>query len=197
MPWLFNSIAALYQKMKRISSLLALLVVSNMASANPYLILSIQAATGQNNLEHSHSLLTNIGLGLESPSGFYLDWALGLSGETIAEIILDDDFEHDENKQRGQMDLLAGYQFNVTERTFMKIGVGLETAIFDKDCAYNVLEGRTICARKYEHGPTYKIAYYFKSRTGVSLGLEYNRDELSALRKYNGLAVVVNFKGGD
>lgn len=156
------------------------------------MILSFQASTGQSDLQDSSSLMTNVGLGLESTYGFYLDWSLGFSGETIAEILLDDDIEHDENKQRGQMDLLVGYKFSVSSRTFMKIGVGIETAIFDKDCNFNVLEGREVCLRKHEHGPTYKLAYFFKPRSGLTFGLEYNRDELSEQRKYNGLALVVN-----
>jgi len=178
--------------MKLKKYLFVLFFVSNVVAAESYLILSLQGMTGQNNLEHSSSLLTNIGLGLESSSGFCLDWTLGLSGETIAEIILDHDFEHDENKQRGQMDLIAGYKLQITKHTFLKLGAGVEAAVFDRNCAFNMLAGRTVCEKKYEHGPSYKLAYFYQQRKALMFGLEYNRDELSDTRRYNGLAVVVN-----
>lgn len=192
MHWMINKVFNVQQKLIPVCCLLVLLAVSGRTSADAYLILSLQAATGQSDLKDSSSLMTNVGLGLESSSGVYLDWSLGLSGETLAEILLDDDIEHDENKQRGQMDLLVGYKFPVSSRTFMKIGVGIETAIFDKDCHFNVQQGRQVCLRKHEHGPTYKLAYLFKPRSGLTFGLEYSRDELSERRKYNGLALIVN-----
>lgn len=177
--------------MKLINLVLFLLLLSTNVKSESYLILSLQGQTGQNNLKHSTSVITNIGLGLKTNNGFYVDGTLGASVESLAEIILDDDFEHDENRQRMQMDLLAGYTQIITDTSFIKIGAGIETAVFDENCRFEVLNGRRVCERRHEYGPTYKLGYFFRSRQALLFGLEYNRDELSDRRKYNGLSLVV------
>jgi len=181
--------------MKLKKYLFALFFISNVVSADldPYLILSLQGTTGQNDLKSSSSLLANIGLGYETNFGIYFDWVLGVNSEAIADVIPDERFI-DDNQQIGQMDLVTGYKLSVSKRSYLKLGIGIESAIFADNCAYNYAEGRTICDKKYEHGPTYKVGFYFSPSSKTMFGLEFNRDELSAIRKYNGLSVVVNGK---
>lgn len=171
---------------------LFLFILSNVAFAEPYVVISAQATTGQNDLYRSTSVLTNIGLGYETDWGGYVDWVVGVNAEVIAEILLEDHSFIDVNQQSGQMDLVVGYKVKVTNNTYLRFGAGIETAIFEENCIYSFKESRNLCNKKTESGATYKLAYLLKTDRSTLLGLEFNRDELSRTRKYNGLSFVIN-----
>jgi hypothetical protein len=178
--------------MKLIKYFLALYFFCNVASADPYQMLSLQGTTGQNDLKQSTSVLANFGLGYETDSGIYLDWTLGVNSEVFGEVLLDRHFT-DDNQQSGQMDIVAGYNFKVTKRTYLKLGLGFETSIFSHNCSNRLIKNKYeyICDKKHEAGPTYKAGFFFRTSGKSIVGLEFNRDELSATRKYNGLSIVI------
>lgn len=167
------------------------LSTAQLALADFYNVLSLQTTKGQNDLYRSTSLIVNYGLGYQTLFGVYFDWTLGLNSESIAEIALEDKFL-DQNQQSIQMDFVAGYKLKIGRRYFIKIGAGFDAAYFSENCTYSYLENRDVCDSKKEQGPTYKAGYYFRPDRKLLLGIEFNRDELSNIRKYNGISLVVN-----
>ncbi|MDX1453096.1 MAG: hypothetical protein R3183_11110 [Oleiphilaceae bacterium] len=174
-----------------IRTLLAVLLLSaSLCNAEVYNLLSFQVSDGLNNLRRSTSALINIGLGAEWNNGLFAEWSAGMNAEVVGEAILDRDFL-DQHQQALQMELVAGYALKVGQSGYLQAGIGLESALFHENCAYSYTERKTLCQNKLEHGPTYKLGYFFRETRHFHWGFELSRDELSDSRRYNGISFVV------